>query len=300
VKSIWKRGWIPCRRTTDIHAPRLRLIFPLTEAGTPDDPSPSPGLLAVFDEPWHESGGLAERLEAQVALTADPDQDVSNPKKYFFELGPDPIVGHTILSALTTSSDMSTPPGRSTVTFPAVPGIIGPVGHYFDPTNQAALFNATSFIIPPSHVANDGGSDRRWYFAKLQFRRTLVTKARELQAPAEGNAGQYEILESVSGNRAAHLHYGRERARNHQRGYRFVAGIRCARPVAHRLVADHRGGRKWKPRWLGCGNRPHRRLGHGPPDRRRTGERRIHVVKSFLILASRFVSGLAQPPDYAA
>jgi len=186
-KSVWNRLFIPCRRTTDIHAPRLRLILPLTEAGMSKDPNASPGLLVVFDEPWHESGGLAERLEVSVALAADPTEAPSVPndykgkeklpelKDYYVETGPDPIVGHQIPAVLTKSADPTTPAGLARVTFDRA-GILGPVGHYFDPTNQAALFTATSFIIPPPRFSDDkpGTPDRRWYFAKLRFRRALM------------------------------------------------------------------------------------------------------------------------------
>lgn len=195
VRSVWKRLWIPCRRTSDIHAPRLRLILPLTEAGMSNEP---PGLLVVFDEPWHESGGLAECLQVRVALTADPNEDPSHLKDYFLEIGPDPIVGHKIEKDLSHSWNPSE--GAAKVTFPSS-GILGPVGHYFDPTNQAALFTATSFIIPPPQVANNapGGGDHRWYFAKLQFRRTLINSVQEISAPSDGQSERYTILDSVVG-----------------------------------------------------------------------------------------------------
>jgi hypothetical protein len=201
VASVWNRVWVPCRRTTDIHAPRLRLILPLTEPGMSKEPNPSPGLLAVFNEPWHESGGLAECLQVRVALTADPAETLSELKHYFFELGPDPVVGHKIPDPLSKSYDPSTQGDTPTVSF-SWQGIAGPVGHYFDPTNQAALFTATSFIIPAPQVTGDT-VDRRWYFAKLQFRRALMNKVQEIEKPRLENGklirGNYKLLDAAAG-----------------------------------------------------------------------------------------------------
>jgi hypothetical protein len=202
VESEWRHGWVPCRRTSDIHAPRVRLILPLTEASSYAPRGSTPGLLVVFDEPWHESGGLAEILDASVALTADPGKDPAVQNNYFFEIGPDPIVSSKIQRTLSQSWDQTTPAGQSAATVPWSPddrssGIIGPVGHYFDPTNSAALFTATSFVIPTPRFKEE--VDESWYFAKLQFRRRLIRRVHEVSKPSQGKPGRYQILDSVDG-----------------------------------------------------------------------------------------------------
>src|SRR5262249_44719018 len=155
-----------------------------------------PGLLAVFDEPWHESGGLAETIEARVALTSDPSKDPAQTNDHYFEFGPDPIVSVKINNQLSRAWDTSTPNGDSIVSVPWN-GMTGPVGHSFDATNQAALFTATSFIIPMPQIAGEGATptDRRWYFAKLQFRRALINSV----TAAPGAALKYEIKDAVRG-----------------------------------------------------------------------------------------------------
>ncbi len=78
----WRRLVLaPARFDAPPPAPRLRLMIPLpapiataTDSRENDDEWAS--FLAVFDETWGDVGGLAEFIEAEVALTTDTDEQV--------------------------------------------------------------------------------------------------------------------------------------------------------------------------------------------------------------------------------
>ena len=201
--AAWKPVFVPCRRLDEVPTPKVRLILPLTETGSSG--WKTPGLLVVFDGPWHESGGLSERLQARVAFTADPSETPANLSHYYYETGPDPIVSNHIPELLKTPKAPSTDAGRNAVTIPErFLTMLGPVGHYFGGDNSNALFVATSFIIPSPRLAGEDEkkTDLRWFFAKLQFRRMLVTKAKDVTPSKEpGKAAppkQYELVDGAA------------------------------------------------------------------------------------------------------
>lgn len=195
VVSSWTRLFVPCRRTDGGNAPRVRLVLPLT--GAPSDDGASPGLLVVFDEPWHATGGLSERLQIRIALTADPGEAPDKLQHYYLEVGPDPIVSHTELSPQRIDLSLTTNAKPDSLDWPQP---VGPVGHYFDTTNSAALFNCTSFMISAPRV-NGVAADQPWTFAKLQFRRVLWKKLRQLplakNAPKDA-AAPLEVVDMVA------------------------------------------------------------------------------------------------------
>jgi len=87
--------------------------------------------------------------------------------------------------------------------------IRGPIGHTFDRTLDAALFTATSFIIPAPQPKT-GERDFSWGFCKLRFRRTIkVNKTTTLRSEfAEPLWVQYLpefFLADISGAQFANL-----------------------------------------------------------------------------------------------
>jgi hypothetical protein len=185
IEQHWKYAFVPCRRTFDIAVPRLRLILPLTEALTDKDgqakdqtnSTPTPGLLVVLNEPWHEVGGLAERLEVQIDTT--PNADPSLGDTVYDEVGPDPISASEPLFSKPRKKD-----GEPPILIPHEK-IHGPVGHYFDVSNTAAYFPVTSFVIPAPEVTDGSKVDFSWYFAKLRMRRALTVCDGEVDSYAK-------------------------------------------------------------------------------------------------------------------
>ena len=178
---------MPSQRLDPLPAPKVRLIFPLTQSDPEDRLAKmnrgrrrrerlrafeasqkkrrSAGLLVVLSEAWFETAGIGEGIEAQVELTPTPY--TYPPTKYFYQLGPD-VTAHYIDESRLFNQEF--PAGDQSVRFES---ILGPVGHYYDADNNTALMVGTSFVLPPPSVpaSKDGPMD--WYQAKVAFRRTL-------------------------------------------------------------------------------------------------------------------------------
>jgi hypothetical protein len=192
VSTRWHEVFVPSRRRPPIDPPRVKLILPLTE-GAGQSAAGTPGLLVVLNEPWYEVAGIGEALRVEVGEAESP-WDAEKGLSYL-EFGPDPIVqphGHPPheqpmltgehFAKIGDSDDIVSDGSRAFVT--------GPVGHYFDRDNNAALFVGTSFIVPPPHVKRTDET-RAWYFARLRFRRKVVTRE-----PRTGS-GIYSITDSA-------------------------------------------------------------------------------------------------------
>jgi hypothetical protein len=175
IEQHWKYAFVPCRRTADIPVPRLRLILPLTEpvidndgsAGKGTNFAPTPGLLVVLNEPWHEVGGLAEQLQVEIDTTPNENPALGQDMVYD-EVGPDPI---------SSSEPYFDKPRKKDEHAPILidqTRIHGPVGHYFDASNTAAYFPVTSFVVPAPSTSDTSKIDFSWYFAKLRLRRVLT------------------------------------------------------------------------------------------------------------------------------
>lgn len=161
VTNYWKHKFVPCRYVGPVPPPKVKLILPLTESFE-RNPSRSPGLLVVLNEPWHEIGGLGEELKARVITSPEPG---AGPRKFYFEMGPDPVITNDPAKRLRDTT-------RGAVSFG--PGIRGPVGHYFDRDNTSALFVGTSFVLPAPDLPVDKAKDVSWFLAKLQLRREIT------------------------------------------------------------------------------------------------------------------------------
>ena len=195
----WLSLFVPSRLpvTNDLPAPKVKLILPLTQSEPEDSLVPSgsnslrrlqdqekqhrtAGLLVVLNEPWYETGGLGEEIEAAVDLAPSPDNKADDPEDnrvYFRQAGPDPIVNVNMFRKGGRLLATSVKAGDQSVFFDPK-AIVGPVGHYFDADNTSALFVATSFILPPPTlppVAGVTDLTMPWYMARVAFRRKLTT-----------------------------------------------------------------------------------------------------------------------------
>jgi len=185
----WRRTFVPCRRREKPPVPQIKLILPLTENYI-DDRKRSPGLLVVLNETWHEFAGLGEGIVAEVETLADPHNastvpdpcplkdGAGNPlptsNKFYYELGPDPILDGRS-NPLLQKSDQATP----TLSIVSLSGIRGPVGHTHDSSDEGALFSATSFVIPAPQIKTGAANppeDLAWYLAKIRLRRIVRLK----------------------------------------------------------------------------------------------------------------------------
>lgn len=195
----WRRLFVPCRRVERPPIPEVKLILPLTESFVEHDATRSPGLLVILNEPWYEYGGLGEGLVAEVETLADPHNPPvpeNNPcpspapgvTKFYFELGPDPIMASA--SPLLPQSNSANPQEVSTVSFR---GIRGPVGHTRDEKDTGARFIATSFIIPAPKIERPSPKDKSkaeavedlsWYMCKIRLRRQMRLKGMASTAPS--------------------------------------------------------------------------------------------------------------------
>jgi len=192
VRNVWHSQFAPCRRKPPVVAPKVRFVLPLTESFG-REASGSPGVLVVLDERWHEVGGIGESMEAEVVLTPDPGEPPADPKKFYFELGPDPIVTRR---GLLDSVNADRPAELGRVRFS---GPVGPVGHFFDLENNNALFANSSFLLPAPAVDPSAGDVRRlgWYFARVRLRRTIRTRL-----PDAGPAARAEYFPGAAWKRA--------------------------------------------------------------------------------------------------
>ena len=185
--TSWKHYFVPPRPQTPLPAPKVRLIFPLTERFDKSATASAPGLLVVLDEPWFERGGLGEKLTAEVQLSADPRLPPDTNKTFFFETGPDPLFSGATkaLSPQKAEDPNAANVSKADVTYKAKASfspdaILGPVGHTLSTGNASPLFVASSFVIPAPtiEVTTDKGTtekttDLRGYFCKLRLRRTV-------------------------------------------------------------------------------------------------------------------------------
>lgn len=185
VESPWRSVFVPSRAKSPLPVPRVKLVLPLTDAY--GDSDRNPGLLVVFNEAWHEIGGLGEGLSVDVGLARNPWENplTTTNATYYVEFGPDPIVRRYdagTVFAQPIAADQRVPV-EIPVAAPACRGdarvremIAGPVGHYFDPDNRSALFVGTSFILPAPRMIDASDSrfkDVGWHFAHLRFRRVV-------------------------------------------------------------------------------------------------------------------------------
>lgn len=159
----WKSRFVPCRVKQLTDPPKLKLIFPLTQSFGASKVGTA-GLLAVFDESWHEIGGIGEGLGIEVAQAADPyfpAGAVPDGAKVYFEIGLDPIVSGQAMQP--TSVSFSDEDKR------------GPVGHTFDRSDDNPFFTATSFVVPaPSVVgAQPQINFGAWGMCKIRFKRIV-------------------------------------------------------------------------------------------------------------------------------
>lgn len=169
--DVWKSQFVSCRLKELIDPPKVQLIFPLTQSFGASTSSPvatdsqTAGLLAVFDESWHEIAGIGEGLGIEVAQVRDPDiapGAAPESQRFYFEIGLDPIVtGQAIKpTAVSFSDDQKR----------------GPVGHTFDRSDDQPFFTATSFIVP-APLARDGAAGVRfgaWGMCKIRFKRIVL------------------------------------------------------------------------------------------------------------------------------
>ncbi|HVT18311.1 MAG TPA: hypothetical protein VHQ90_19310 [Thermoanaerobaculia bacterium] len=188
TKTRWRRVFVPCRVEQPVEVPKVKLVLPLTQERTPapEKGRPAgPGLLVVVDGAWHEVGGLAEVLEAEVVQVSRPDCDPIAPKPEacgaYYQLGTDPIItGKSALSALTRGGNEGDWPAISTKDYAVVfDEVIGAIGHHRERTQTAPRFLASSFILPPPRVIKSDGKkdikvDFAWWFLKLRFRRACL------------------------------------------------------------------------------------------------------------------------------
>jgi hypothetical protein len=161
----WRRLYVPCRVKEKIEPPTVKLILPLTESYA-EHTRHSAGLLLVLNDSWHQRGGLGEGVTVEVEQAPDPHNSAQGMNKFYYELGPDPILSGT---SLQDENHL-----WSAVTLNAVRG---PVGHTHDELDEGALFTATSFIIPPPEVSGATiPEDFSWYLCKIRVQRTIRLK----------------------------------------------------------------------------------------------------------------------------
>lgn len=190
VQTRWHEVFVPSRRVPPLDPPRVKLILPLTEGGERKIGG-SPGLLVVLNEAWYETAGLGEALAVDIGHASGPWADDAKQQRTYLELGPDPIV-HAYKKDSSGPDGSKRPPllyaeprekwnvrigdsdAEPSDDLPAC--IIGPVGHYFDRSNNSALFVGTSFIIPPPHDLDRKDAKNGWYFARMRFRRKVVCR----------------------------------------------------------------------------------------------------------------------------
>lgn len=176
TKFRWKSQFVPCRHTKNLEAPKIKFMLPLTE-NVSDQPGNTGGILVVLSEVWHQRGGIGEGIEAEVVMSPDPREPPSLAQKFYFQIGPDPIVTEK------GRHQDNHPIDHKTFRFG---NLRGPVGHFYDVlnrsadfTNTAAFFVNTSFVLPPPTMDVAGGgtsSNFPWHFAKIRLRRTLLTR----------------------------------------------------------------------------------------------------------------------------
>lgn len=167
--EVWKSLFVPCRLKELEKPPKVKLIFPLTQSfGT--SRSDTAGLLVVFDEPWHEIGGIGEGLGVEVVQVQDPDFVPGvqpEAQRNYFEIGFDPIISAQALGSAAAVN----------VSFPDAEKR-GPVGHTFDRSEDAPLLTSTSFIIPAPLVKNNGSATPitfgSWGMCKIKFKRIVL------------------------------------------------------------------------------------------------------------------------------
>lgn len=176
--SLWRRLFVPYRRTKPLTVPKIKLILPLTESFGAEVGNTA-GLLVVLNEPWYKEAGLGEGLAAEVQTTPAPENNPTAPATtdtFFFELGADPIVAPAARGYQQRPQDPAAPFFDQACLNQK---IRGPVGHTFDRTNESPLFTATSFIIPAPAVFARGRAaaqtpDFSWNFCRLRLRRVVV------------------------------------------------------------------------------------------------------------------------------
>ena len=72
----WRRIFIQTRHRNVVPPPEVVHVLPLTEPARPADGTivHQPGLPAIVAEPWFQVGGFAERMQLDVAVTAQKNE----------------------------------------------------------------------------------------------------------------------------------------------------------------------------------------------------------------------------------
>jgi hypothetical protein len=167
AKTPWKRLFAPCRISDSASVPKpkvllcIPLLRPLSISGSDPNPPSQPSILVILDEPWYQTGGLAEQLDvhldtASVILPGDPQSPTTRT-----QLGPDPILSKSNPSPLTQAFAF-TAAGQ-------------PMGTTFDSASAAPLFANTCFRFELTQLAIDAGvGSLDWFMARVYFIRSLI------------------------------------------------------------------------------------------------------------------------------
>jgi hypothetical protein len=167
----WKRLFAPCRISDSASVPKpkvllcIPLLRPLSSNNVPNPPS-QPTILVILDEPWFQTGGLAEQLDlyldsASVVFPGAPGNSTTQPATTLPQLGPDPIL---------SKANPST--WQQAFTFTSYGQ---PMGTTFDSASAAPLFANTCFrfeLTKLAVAAQVGSLD--WFMAKVYFIRSLI------------------------------------------------------------------------------------------------------------------------------
>ena len=188
VTTRWHEVFVPSRRRPPLDPPRVKLILPLTE-GLNAGVMGTPGLLVVLNEPWYEAAGLGEAFSVEIGEVSSPWDTPAEKGRTYLEFGPDPVIQPLGTPPHEQPIVPNEPPvriGDSDEMDPSRVAVTGPVGHYFDRDNNVALFVGSSFIVPAPHAKRTDTGSRAWYFARLRFKRKVLTRE-----PRTGG-GRYE------------------------------------------------------------------------------------------------------------
>jgi hypothetical protein len=161
ASTPWKRLFWPCRidDPKSLARPKVLLCIPLMRPLRIGDgkPSSQSTLLVILDEPWYQTGGLAEQLELMLDIASVQLTGQANPTQ-LAQLGPDAIFKKNGLA-------------QKQFAFKATGK---PMGTTFDEASAAPLFANTCFqfdLTSLAVAAGVGSLDR--YQAKVHFVRSL-------------------------------------------------------------------------------------------------------------------------------
>lgn len=163
--SLWRNLYIPSRKLSQIKAPNVKLVLPLTRNAVA--PQNGPGILVMIRGPWFQECGLGERLEARIMLVETPEENPSSTtsKTVYYQYGSDPILKNPVKlpSVLQDKAQSGWDSESSTIT--------GPVGHTFDTVSSGQLFLNTSFVLNYPTIGKLSWIP--WAFCQIQVRRVV-------------------------------------------------------------------------------------------------------------------------------